>query len=184
MNINYKKSLKLVTLLISSLLIATVSASVYYSLSMTSTVSVATNNVYFVLGADNGTAGVTLGSDNTTATLASLKAYPNAIMTYTDPLRVRNNATSGTTNVRLRPVSLTGAAANFIFVNFTLVAVSDNSTKASLNYTSNGSIWSTPSTTGFVQISGSTEWYVTIETKAIASAASDAVTIAITVDVQ
>jgi hypothetical protein len=184
MNINYKKNIKLITLLISSLLIATVSASVYYSLSMTSTISVATNNVYFVLGADNGTAGVALGSDNTTATLTSLKAYPNATMTYTDPLRVRNNATSGTTNIRLRPVSLTGAATNFIFVNFTLVAVSDNSTKASLNYTSNGSQWTTPSTSGFVPIGVSTEWYVTIETMAKASAASDTVTVAIAVDIQ
>jgi len=183
MKMNYKKSLKLITLLVSALLIGTVSASVYYSLTMTSTVSVATNDVYFVLGADNETAGVSLtGARNTTATISSLKAYANATTTYSDPLKVRNNATSGTTNIRLRPVTLSGGASQFVFINFTL---NDGATTyASLNYTSNGSVWTTPSTTSFVQISAPTEWYVTIETKAIDGATSASVTIAIAVDIQ
>jgi len=182
MKTNIKKALKLLTLLISSLLITTVSASVYYSLTMYSTVSVATTDVYFVLGADNATAGVTLNSDNTTATLTALKAYPNATTTYGDPLRVRNNATSGTTNIRLRPVSLSGSATNFIFINFTLTDGTTN--YASLNYTSNGSAWTTPSTTSWVPIPASTEWYVTIETKAKEGATSDSVSIVIAVDVE
>jgi len=182
MKTNIKKTLKFITLLITSLLITTVSADVYYSLTMTSTVSVAATDVYFVKGADNATAGVTLNSDNTTATLTALKAYPNATMTYTDPLRVRNNATSGNTNIRLRPVSLSGSAVNFIFINFTLN--DGTTTYASLNYTSDGSSWTIPSTTGWVSISASTEWYVTIETKAKEGATSDSVSIVIAVDVQ
>jgi hypothetical protein len=184
MKLNYKRSLKLITLLISSLLIATVSATVYYSLTMTSTVSVGTNDVYFLLGADNSTAGVTLGADNTTATLTSLKAYPNVTTTYNDPMRVRNNATSGSTNIRFRPVSLTGGATQFLFVNFTLVNSADNSTKASLNYTSNGSVWTMPSTTNWVSITAGAEWYVTIETKAKTGATTESVAIDIAVDVQ
>lgn len=183
MNVNYKKSLKLVTLLIASLLIATVSASVYYSLSMTSTVTVAANQIYFVEGADNATAGVTLsGTLNATATLSSLKAYANATTTYDDPIEVRNNATSGSTNIRLRHVSLTGAATQFVFINFTL---KDGSTiKGSLNYTSNGSAWSIPSDTTFAAISANSQWKITIETKAVDGATSASVTIAIAVDVQ
>jgi len=182
MKTNIKKTLKLLTLLISSLLITTVSASVYYSLTMSSTVSVATTDVYFVLGADNATAGVTLNSDNTTATLTALKAYPNATTTYEDPLRVRNNATSGTTNIRLRPVSLSGSATNFIFINFTLTNGTTN--YASLNYTSDGNAWTTPPTTSWVPIPANTEWRVTIETKAKEGATSDSVSIVIAVDVE
>lgn len=182
MKTNYKKIIKLATLLITSLLITTVSASVYYSLTMSSTVSVATTDVYFVLGADNGTAGVTLNSDNTTATLSALKAYPNATTTYTDPLRVRNNATSGTTNIRLRPVSLSGSANHFVFINFTLN--DGTNVKASLNYTSDGSSWTIPSTTGWISIPASTEWYITIETKAKEGATSSSVSIVIAVDVE
>lgn len=182
MKLNIKKVLKFVTLLITSLLITNVSAYVYYSLTMTSTIAVATNNVYFVKGSDSEIAGVTLNSDNTTATLTALKAYPNATMTYTDPLRVRNNASSGTTSIRLRPVSLSGSATNFVFINFTLN--DGTSTYASLNYTSNGNAWTIPPTTNWVQIPASTEWYVTIETKAKEGATSGSVSIVIAVDVQ
>jgi len=182
MKINCKRNLKFVMLLLSSLLIASVSASVYYSLIMTSTISVATNNVYFVLGADNATAGVVLNSDNTTATLSSLKAYPNTTTTYSDPLRVRNNASSGSTNIRMRPISIVGGATNLIFVNFTLIE--SGTLKTSLNYTSNGSVWTSPSTTGWVSISANTEWNVTIETKAIAGATSDSASVSISIDVQ
>jgi hypothetical protein len=186
MNVNSlknKKSLKIVTLLVSALLIATVSADVYYSLSMTSTISVAANDVYFKSGTDSTAAGATLGADNTTVSFTGLKAYPNATTTYSQAVIIRNNATSGTTNIRLRPVSLTGDAADFVFVNFTLVDPSLAS-QGSLNYTSSGGSWTTPSETSFVPISASTEWSVKIETMAAAGATSGSATIVIAVDVQ
>jgi hypothetical protein len=182
MKINYKKNLKIITLFLSSLLIATVSASVYYSLTMTSTISVATTNIYFVKGPDNSTAGVVLSSDNKSAQLTTLKAYPNVTTTYDDPIRVKNNATSGSTNIRLRHVSLTGSAAQFIFINFTLM---DGTTeKANLDYTSNGATWTTPSTTDWSAIPFGEAWTIKIETKAKAGATTDSVTIVIAVDVQ
>jgi len=178
-----KKSIKLLTLLLTSMLIATASAGVYYSLNMTSTISTMTPYVYFVKGLDNVTAGVSLSADNRSASLTTLKAYPNVTTTYDDPIRVRNNHTSLSANVRLRPVSLSGAATNFVFVNFTLTWM--NGTEiASLDYTSNTTDWTIPSETSFESLSNSTEWVIKVETQAIPNAASDSVDIEIKVDVE
>jgi len=179
-NILFRKPVKLLTLTLTGMLIVSVSALVYYSLSMTSTVTTATTDVWFVLGADNAIAGVSLSPDNTTATLSNLKAYPNATFTYTDPLKVRNNSTTTSCNIRLRPVSLSGNDTEFIFVNFTM----QSSPTRSLNYTCDGSSWSTPSTTSWISIPTSTEWSITIETKAKDGAALASVTIEIAIDVE
>src|SRR3972149_6343929 len=96
----FRKELKLVTLLLTSLLIAGASAQVYYSLSMSSTISVATASVYFVEGDDATAAGVSLSSDNKSAWLTQLKAYPNVTTTYPDPIKIRNNHTSTAFNIR------------------------------------------------------------------------------------
>jgi len=177
----FRKEMKLVTLLLTAMLIATTSAAVYYSLEMTSTITTAANDVYFVMGPDNSTAGVTLLMGNKSATLASLKAYPNMTMSYDDPIRVRNNNTSTDFNVRLRNVSLSGNAQYFVFINFTL----QTSTKVSLNYTSNGVSWTTPSQTAFVQVGMNTEYAITVQTMANATATSgQTATIEIAIDVE
>jgi hypothetical protein len=155
--------MKFLALLLTSILIASVSAAVYYSLDMTSTITVAANDVYFVLGPDNATAAVSIFNDNKSATLG-LSAYKNITMTYDDAIRVRNNGSVH--NVRLRPVDLTGVAANFVFINFTL----NTTTQVSLNYTSDGASWTMPSTTSFVQVAASTEYAIVIETMANATA--------------
>lgn len=179
-----KKPVKFVTLLLTAMLIASASAAVYYSLTMTSTISVATASVYFVEGVDNSTAGVNISADNKTAQLTTLKAYPNVTTTYADPIRVRNNHTSSSFNVRLVHVSLTGAATNFVFVNFTLTWT--NGTEIlGFDYTSDQSSWTTPtSPTAWQSIPNSTEWIIKVETKAVAGATSDTVTIEMTTDVE
>jgi len=176
----FRKEMKLVTLLLTSLLIATASAAVYYSLGMTSTITTATTDVWFKAGADATAAGVSLNPDNTTATLTDLKAYPNATYTYTDPIRVRNDG-SVAYLIRLRPVSLSGNDTEFVFVNFTLQSTP---TLRALNYTCDGTSWTIPSTTSQISIPASTEWSITIETKAKDSALSASVTIEIAVDVE
>ena len=176
----FSKSAKMLVLTLMSILIISATAAVYYSLSTTSTITTATTDVWFVLGEDNVTAGVSLSPDNTTATLTGLKAYPNATFTYTDPLKVRNNHTSASFDIRLRPFSLSGNDTEFVFVNFTL----QGSSLRALNYTCSGSSWTIPSTTSWITIPASTEWSITIETKAKDSAASASVTIEIAVDVQ
>lgn len=182
-----KKSMKFLALLLTSLLIASVSAAMYYSLEMTSTIDVYAADVYFVVGADNGTSGlvVTIGSQNTTATITGLRAYPNASLTYTDPIRVRNN---GGTTAQLRLAPLTDPSTNpedFVYIKFLLNASSADDRW--LNYTSDGSSWTSPSSaTSWTStgIGASTEWPIVIYTKANATATtSDSVTITITVDV-
>ena len=180
-----KKPLKLLTLLLTAMLIATASAAVYYSLTMTSTISVATPSVYFVKGVDNVTAGVNISADNKTAQLTDLKAYPNVTTTYDDPIRVRNNHTSSPFNIRLVHVSLSGAATNFVFVNFTLTWM--NGTEIlSFDYTSNTTDWTLPSPTSteWIQIDTGEEFKIKVETKAVPNAASDSVDIEIKVDVE
>jgi len=179
----FRKEMKLVTLLLTSLLIATVSAGTYLSLTMTSTVAVYQSNVYFVEGSDNNTAGAILALDstNTTATITGLRAYPNATFTYENVTLVRNNATSGTTDIRLAPdVNPSANPEDFEYVRFML-----NGTSARwLNFTSNGSTWSNTGTTGWITIPTSTQWSIAIMTKATSGATvSDSVTITIKVDV-
>jgi len=188
-NILFRKEMKLVTLLLTSLLIASASAAVYYSLTMSSTIQVYKANVYFKAGTDNGTVSglvVTLDSTNTTATLTGLRAYPNATFTYTDPIKVRNNATSGTTPIRLAPLSNPSNvnASHFEYIKF-LLNTTNPATYRWLNYTSSGGTWTVPSASDWVTIGTSTEWSIAIYTKATAAATVGAsVKIEITVDVQ
>jgi hypothetical protein len=184
----FRKEMKLVTLLLTSLLIATTSAAVYYSLSMQSTITTATTSVWFEEGVDNATAGVSLNPQKTVATLTGLKAYPNATYTYTDPVRVRNNG-SVAYDIRLTPVSLSGNDTEFVFVKFLLRnGTSESSpTLASLNYTCDGSSWTIPNATGWVSIPADepdTEWAITVITMAKDNAASASVIIEIALDVQ
>jgi hypothetical protein len=178
--------MKLVTLLLTSMLIATVSAATYLSLTMTSTVQVYSSNVYFIEGSDNGTAGavLTLDSTNTTATITGLRAYPNATFTYENVTLVRNNATSGTTQIRLSPdVNPSSNPEDFAYVKFLLNATNP-ADRRWLNFTSNGSTWSNTGTTLWVTIPTSTQWSLVIMTKATTGAtAGDSVTINVKVDV-
>jgi len=177
----FNKSIKMMILTLISLLVISASAAVYYSLEMTSTITTAANDVYFVEGPDNSTAGVNIFNDNKSATLTQLKAYPNMTMTYDDAIRVRNNHTSTDYNVRLTPVSLSDNAANFVYINFTL----QTSTTISLNYTSDGSSWTTPSATDFVVVSADTEYAIVVQTMASATAASgQTATIEMAIDIE
>jgi len=185
--IPFKRSAKLLALLLTSMLIATVSAITYLQLTMSSTVAVYKSNVYFVIGSDDGTKGltVTLDGTNTTATLTGLRAYPNASFTYSDPVKVRNNATAiPNPQIRLAPdVNPSANPEDFVYVKFLLnaTAVGD---RRWLNYTSNGSTWSNTGTTAWVTIPFSTQWSIAVITKATAGASENhSVTITIKVDV-
>ena len=177
----FTKSAKMLILALTSILVLSATAAVYYSLEMTSTITTAANDVYFVEGPDNATAGVTIFNNNKSATLAQLKAYPNMSMTYDDPLRIRNNNTGTSYTIRLRPISRSGAAANFVYINFTL----QTATQVSLNYTSDGATWTDPSTTSFVQINANTEYAIVVQTMANATATSgQTATIEIAIDIE
>jgi hypothetical protein len=175
-----RRYLDLIVLLMISVFVVSVSAGVYYSLEMTSTVDVVGANVYFVLGADNGTAGVSISGDGMVGQLTTLEAYPNATTTYDDPIRVRNNGTASY-DIRLRNIDVSGDADYFVFVNFTLMGT----TEVSLDYTTSGSNWvlPDPENTTWVSIPGDTEWSIKVETRAVAGASTGTATIIMTVDV-
>jgi hypothetical protein len=95
MNINYKKSLKLITLLITSMLIATVSATIYDYMYLDADIGVEGMSLAWTLGADNETAGTQI--NGVTATLTQLKGPPNGTRIYADPVRLNNTGVSQVT---------------------------------------------------------------------------------------
>jgi len=186
-----KKTVKLLALVLTSLLIASVSAAVYYSMSMVPTVTIAQAAVIFEVGADDtsNACNVTVDTDPTYASLA-LKAYPNATLTYTEPLNISNTDTTSAHMVRLSHVSIdpnaTADVANFTFINFTLIQPNGNPVAGSdFDYYTSGNNWTAPSDMTYTSLGASTEWAVKIETRAVAGASTGIdVTIVIAVDVQ
>lgn len=183
------KALKLFTLLLTSMFIASASATVYYSISMEPTVAISQAVVQFAQGSDWSKVAGSIGTNNTWCSL-SLKAYPNATLTYEQPLNISN--TAGTSkSIKLRHVSISPASAdasvsNFTFIKFVLMDASGTPVSGgSFNYTTNGDTWNLPSSMEYKTIQGTTKWTVRIETKAAAGAAKDiAASIVIAVDVQ
>ena len=182
------KAVKLLTLLLTSMFIASASAAVYYSISMEPTVTITEAPVQFAQGSDWSHVAGSIGTNNTWCSL-SLKAYPNATLTYEQPLNISN--TVGTSkNIKLRHISINPASgdtsvSNFTFIKFVLMDASGNPVSGgSFNYTTSGDTWNIPSMS-YKTISASTEWTVRIETKAAAGATKDiAASIVIAVDVQ
>jgi len=181
-----RKALRLLCFLLSGLLVMTASAAVYYSLSMQPSVKITAAVVSFKEGNDWKTGTWSMGTNNTWCALA-LKAYPNATLTYEQPLNLTNTGTS--VNLTLRTVSISPASGipdvgNFVFINFTLHDET-GAVVGSLNYTVDGSNnWSTPAMS-FVPMDANDKWYITIQTKASATAQADVVaSIEIAVDVR
>jgi len=93
MKMNYKKSLKFVTLVIASLLIATASAAVYRYMDIQGTITVGTLKLIWIAGSDVSGATI-VGS---TATI-SLNVENNTAINFTEALLLKNNATSDSFN--------------------------------------------------------------------------------------
>jgi len=180
------KRTTLIALVLSTALVATAIAAVYYSLTMQPDVTVTPAKIRFAQGADWPT-GSTLGANSTWVRLA-LKAYPNATLFYDNPLNISNTDTSSH-QFRLRHVSITPASANSQVSNFTFIRFVVKNTagvsQASFNYTTSGDSWTTPSTTSYLTLPASTQWVIYVETKAAAYANTNIVAnIQIAVDVQ
>lgn len=96
MKMNYKKSLKFVTLLISALLIATASATVYRYMYIEGTVTVGSIKLMWIEGSDVSDATI-VGS---TATI-SLNVENNTSVNFTEALFLKNNDTTTTFNYNI-----------------------------------------------------------------------------------
>jgi hypothetical protein len=95
MKINYKRSLKFLTLLISALFISTASAAIYNYMYMYATpIGVkGTYDVNFYEGADFSNAGGTITNNRQTVTFTDMKGSNGTLATYSDPVRICNNGT-------------------------------------------------------------------------------------------
>jgi hypothetical protein len=181
---SHKKSVKLLILLLSSLLIASASASVYYSMIMQPSVTVTGATIVFAQGNDWPSES-TMGSNSTFVSLA-LKAYPNATLIYDQPLNI-SNTDSASHQFRLRHISITPATgnaqvANFTFFNF-VVEDAAGVAQASFNYTITGTTWNTPTTTSSMTLPANTQWIIYVETKATGGANAVTANLQISVDV-
>ena len=181
----FRKELKLVTLLLTAMLIASASATIYYGMLMQSTATVAAAPVTFTDG-DDSSGVFTAGTNNTYAAL-SLNAYPNVTLTYDQAVNLTATAAK---QVRLRHVSISpddgdASVSNFTSVVFTLIN-GTGTVKGTLTYTTTGDTWTEPaSATSYMAIGASEEWTIKIEIKAVAGANTGiSTTIVIAVDVQ
>jgi len=181
-----RKSIKFLTLLLTSMLVATASATVYYAMLEQSKSTVAVTPVYFTTG--NDSSGIlTLGTNNTYASL-SLNAYPNATLYYEQAVNLTATAAK---EVRLRHVSISPddgdqSVSNFTSVVFRLIKA-DSSEVGTLTYTTTDDTWNeptSPSPANYVAMSAGQEWTIKIEVKAAAYAwvgVSTAIVIAVDV---
>jgi hypothetical protein len=122
MKLNYKRSFKLITILVSSLLIGTVSASVYYTMFMNATVGVAGNKVQFWAGDDFTTAGGSITDARQKVTFSSMNGINGSITTITDPVKINNTDGSSPHTIELKLDSWTGDSfsAKLYYINITM----------------------------------------------------------------
>ena len=119
MKTHIKKVLKLVILMISSVLIASVSADTFYSMFMNANIGVSgANKIYFTPGTD-WTTGSTMGDGNQTVTL-DLDGQNGTATIISDPVRIYNNDTSAH-NINLILLSWDGESQSQLnYINITL----------------------------------------------------------------
>jgi hypothetical protein len=142
MNAKYKKSLKIVTLLITSIIIATVSAASYSELFMYgSPITVASASVSFTDG-DNTTdvSSVGISSAGTEITFNTMSIEPGETVTYEEAVNITNGAgDSKTITMDVDLNSVTGYFdTNFDYVNITMIDAGGNPKGASIEIVSTG----------------------------------------------
>jgi len=158
MKIEYKKLLKIVVLLITSLLIATVSAATYYTMFMDATVGVAGSKVQFWEGADFDDVGGAITDGRQKVSFSSMNGQNGSLTTVSDPVKINNTDSGNSYTVELKLDSWTGTAATpMYYINITMY---DGSTKMGEN------IYLVPGGAGQVDTTGnqtlpaSTDWRV------------------------
>jgi len=179
MNINYKKSLKLITLLISALLIASVSAGIVNQMFMNATpINVEGLTLKWVLGGDYIDAGASISE--ATCLMTGLKGPAGQTRTYQDPVRLNNTGASTVTfNITVQECS--GSTINLTSLVVRIYNVTNSASIENLtiwNGAPIGGPW-----TGF-QIPSMNEWKfqweITWKTNAITS---DSATVKLVFDV-
>jgi len=113
MNIKYRKSLKLIVLLISSLLIATASAAVYnYMYMQAMPISAISAKVKFYDGTDASAAGTSVGTNGTYVKFTSMSGWPNATRVYENATVIKNEDSAVNFACQLSRDSWSGSTGN------------------------------------------------------------------------
>ncbi len=164
------KSMKFLTLLLTSLLIASASAAVYYSLTWEPRVTVQSAPAVGFTSGDDTPAGSTV---NSAWARLLFKSYPNATLTYDEGMNI-SNIDSASHQMRLRhlgisPPSADEAVSNFTTIRFTLIA-QNATTITTFEYSTTGDTWNTPATTSYYVIPANEEWTLKVETLSPAAA--------------
>jgi hypothetical protein len=177
-----RKEMKLLTLLLTSLLIATASASVYYSLTLQSKTTVSSPAVKFVTATDFPGPG---GDLQDSWVRLNVKSYPNVTLTYERAVNI-SNTDSASRQIRLTPGTPTGdAASNWDYIKFLVYNDAiPGVMQGFLNYTGGGS-WTNTGQTSWMTIDNGVEWTIRVITKSPSSATLTAVcNIVVSLDVQ
>ncbi|MBS7616951.1 hypothetical protein KEJ45_07125 [Candidatus Bathyarchaeota archaeon] len=172
---NYKKILKLTTLVITSLLIATVSAEVYNNLFLTASVGVeGLNLVWDKTGIDSGVLADISGA---TCTLSGLNAPKGGSRTYSKAIGI--NATA-TTTFGIEVVSVTGDGTSNLDYIFIEIYDGSNNLKGNLTVWNEGAKGNTPVQNLSINANEAwrLEWHIAWKTTA---AESDSVTVSLKV---
>lgn len=179
-----KRRIDLLVLLLISVVVVSVSAAVYYAMSIQSTSTIGVPAVYFIAGGDSGGGVCNIGMNNTFARL-TLAAYPNVTLYYDQAV----NLTATTAKqVQLRHLSITPnndpSVANFTSIVFRLIRAG-GSQVGILTYTTSGTSWTVPSSgSGYVAIANGEKLAIKVEILAKAgSKVGVATSIQIAVDV-
>lgn len=133
--INWRKSTKFVTLLLSSLLIATVSATIYNYMFLDSEIGVQVIDLKWRDGADNATAGTQIAE--ATATLTNLQGPPNGTRIYEDPVRLNNTGSAVTFDLLIDSVS--GDTVNMSSIIVRIYNITNSASIENLTVWSGGS---------------------------------------------
>lgn len=177
MNINYKKSLKFITLLLASSLIATASATVYTQMSLTGTVGVAGLSLKWVAGTNPN---VTCNIVGSLCTLTGLNGYPGQTTTYNDTVRI-TNAGSSTATFNITTTGCTGSTNNLTSIYVKIYNSTDGSLLNTLNVWVNNTIGN-PLTS--LQIGAGVTWKLGWDiTWSVNATISDSVNVALRLDV-
>jgi hypothetical protein len=176
------KSLKLLFLLLTSLLIASVSASVYYTMYMNATVGVVGDKIQFYPGPqpDWTTIGGSISTpDRQTVTFASMNGAAGAGTTYPNSVFICNNDTSSSHNIELTVGSWSGSAGapNLNNITITMLDATNAAKGASIVLIPGGN--GSPGATGNQTIGIGAVWHVewNIYWKSSATAGVDSVTV-------
>ena len=160
MNKNYKKPLKFLILLLTSLLISFVSAQSYSELFMHGTpITIGSAGVQFVSGANTTAMGNTdaINAAGTEVTFDEISIEPGETLTYDQAVNISNTAGS-TKTLNMSLSSLTGNfSTNFNYINITIFNGTGSAMGNDIEIVSSGT---NVTYTGAIQIADNAEYTV------------------------